>query len=228
VEDVPRAVCRYFDLKCVESYTKGLCNFFTFHISSADFPSMSDKKRKNPAPKVSTPPVRRRSFDKVPTGEGFVPWLAEMCRRRGFVKWLAAYIRISRRDLAYLAAKGIPGVTRSGNNYNFDWSGDPPELAKWIRNRKRSGKGNRRRPKKHKKRKKRLTQLDWLERAIRRVNILVATDAVRIQIRRAPEDRLRRLEVLLLPTQGVLRTIDIIRRTAHPREPPDRSGVIRS
>jgi hypothetical protein len=175
---------------------------------------MSDKTTKNPAPKVSTEPSRCRSFDKVPTGNGFVSWLAEMCRRRGFVKWLAAYIRISRRDLAYLATKGIPGVTRSGNNYNFDWSGDPEGLARWIRDRKRFRKGNRKPPK---KRKKPVTELDRLERAIRWVNILAATDAVRIQIRQASEDRLRRLEVLLLPAQGVLRKIDIIRRTAHPR-----------
>jgi len=123
-------------------------------------------------------------------------------------------LRISRRELAYLARTGIPGVTRSGNNYNFDWSGDPPGLAKWIRNRKRFRKGNRRRPKKHKKPKKRLTELDWLERAIRRVSILVASDAVRIQIRRASEDRLRRLELALLPIIGVLGTIERVRRTA--------------
>jgi len=34
--------------------------------------------------------MRTRSFETVPTGRGFVEWLAEMSRRRGFVKWLAA------------------------------------------------------------------------------------------------------------------------------------------
>jgi hypothetical protein len=169
---------------------------------------MSDKNpTKNPAPKLSTKPARHRSFDKVPAGKGFVSWLAEMCRRRGFVKWLAAYIGISRRELAYLAKRGIPGVTRSGNGYNFNWGGDPNELAAWIGDRKRYRKGNRKRPKKHKKQ---MTELDRLERSIYRVRALAA----RIQLRRAPEGQLRRLEVALLPIIGLVRTIQVVRATA--------------
>ena len=134
-----------------------------------------------------------------------------MCRSRGFVKWLAAYIGISRRELANLARNGkIPDVVRSSNGYNYDWTKDPAALAAWIRDRRRFRKGNRKRPKKHKRW---LSELDQLERAIRRVNILVATDAVRIQIRRAPEDRLRRLELALLPITGLLGTIERVRRT---------------
>ena len=165
---------------------------------------MSDKKlSKNPAT------ARHRSFDKVPTGKRFVPWLAEMCRRRGFVKWLAAYNRISRRDLAYLAAKGIPGVTRSGNNYNFDWSGDPEGLARWIRDRKRFRKGKRKqqlakRKKKLQlaKRKKKLTGIQKLADAIRSVNNLAWSDAIGSELKRASNAQLRELEVLLLNTLG--------------------------
>ena len=161
---------------------------------------MSDKKpTKDPAPKVSTQPARRRSFDKVPTGKGFEPWLAEMCRRRGFVKWLAAYIRISRRELAYLARKGIPGVERAINGYNFNWGGDPKQLAAWIRDRKRYRKGNR---KQRAKRKQKLTGLQKLANAIHRVNNLAWSDAIGSELKRASNAQLRELEMLLLNTLG--------------------------
>jgi len=85
----------------------------------------------------------------------------------------------------------------------------------WIRDRKRFRKGNRKRRRKRKKRltalQKRMAELDRLERAIRRVNTLAVTDAVQNQIRKAPEARLRRLEVALLPIIGLVRTIQFVR-----------------
>ena len=134
-----------------------------------------------------------------------------MSGKRGFVKWLATYVGLSGRELANLARNGkIPGVVRSSNLYNYDWTKDPAALATWVRDRGRFRKGNRKRPKKQNSR---VTELEVLERAIRRVNILLANDSVRIQIRRAPENRLRRLELALLRITSLLGTIERVRRT---------------
>ena len=115
------------------------------------------------------------------------------------MKWLAAYIGISSRELAYLARKGIPGVERAINGYNFNWGGDPSELAAWIRDRKRYRKGNR---KQRAKRKKKLTGIQKLVDAIRRVNNLAWSVAIGSELKRASNAQLRELEVLLLKTLG--------------------------
>lgn len=168
------------------------------------------KKRGNTGSGL-TQPVPIGSFQKVPTGRCFVAWLAERSRKRGFVNWLASYVHLTRRQLERLAREGkIAGVVRSENGYNRDWTNDPNGLAAWIHDRRRFRKGNRRRQGKRKK-KKPVTELDRLEDAIRRLNTLLNTDAVRAQIRRAPENRLRRLEMLILRTTGLLRTIQLAR-----------------
>jgi hypothetical protein len=123
---------------------------------------------------------------------------------------LAGYVRLSRRQLEHLARKGqIPGVVRSENAYTRDWSKDPNGLAAWIHGRRRFRKGKRRRQAKRKK--KPVTELDKFEGAFRRVITLLDTDAVQAQIHRAPENRLRRLEILVLRTMGLLRTIQFVR-----------------
>jgi hypothetical protein len=169
------------------------------------------KTTKKSAKKVSTNGAGSRSFEKVPVGKGFTPWLAEMRRRRGFVNWLAGFINLSRRDLAYLAQHGIPGLSRSTNGYNHDWkNADVLKLGKWIRNRKRFKKGNRKAPKTQKGMKK-MAKLDQLVRAIRRVTMLSS----QIQIRRLPEDQLSRLERALLPALRLVNIIHQVRGTAY-------------
>jgi hypothetical protein len=143
--------------------------------------------------------IRSRSFEHVPKGRGFLAWLGEMSRRRGFAKWLASYLRLSGHQLANLAGDGkIPGVARAKNGYNFDWGVNPSALAEWIRDRRRFRKGNRKRPP---KRRKRVRLLDHFARAVRRAAWLAAIDKIETlqeEIRRAPRSRLRSLENSLI------------------------------
>jgi hypothetical protein len=163
------------------------------------------KTPENAASRLSQTAAAIRSFQKVPTGRGFAPWLAEMSRRRGFVKWLAGYVGRSPRQLANLAKnREIP---RSENGYNRYWSKDPDGLAALIHDLRRFRKGKRRGRTKRKK-KKPLTELDRLERAINWANRLLGTDAVQAQIRRASVQQLGRLELLVLRTGALHRMIE--------------------
>lgn len=157
--------------------------------------------------------MRTRSFGRVPTGRGFVNWLAEMSPRRGFVKWLAAETRLTRRRLAQLArAEEVPGVERAANGYNFNWGGDPRELAAWISKRKRFRKGNRKRPP---KRNRKLSELQQLVRAIRRLNKLARSDAVWSDIKRTPKEQLHNIKNLLAQIVGFY---DAVRRQIGKKE----------
>lgn len=78
---------------------------------------------------------------------------------------VAAEIGITPRQLARLANKGIPGVQRGPGRYQFIWL-DTPEIRRWIAERKRFRKGNRKLPAKPKRR---LSKAQSLARAIRLV-----------------------------------------------------------
>lgn len=64
---------------------------------------------------------------------------------------IAAEIRITTRQLARLANKGVPGVERGPGRYQFIWL-DRPETRAWIDERKRFRKGKRKRPPKRQQR----------------------------------------------------------------------------
>ena len=66
---------------------------------------------------------------------------------------IASELRISTRQLARLAKKGVPGVKKGPGGYQFLWL-DIPETRAWIAERKRFRKGNRKRPEKRKGRSK--------------------------------------------------------------------------
>lgn len=155
---------------------------------------MIDKKSaKNSTSNVSTDrPIRGASFEKVPAGRGFLPWLSEMSRKRGFVTWLAAYVRRSLRQLANLAIKY--GIPRAQNAYNFDWGADLDATVALIRDLTRFRKGNRKRPP---KRKKRVSLLDQFGRTVHRAAKILAIDKIETlheEIQRAPQARLRSIE----------------------------------
>jgi hypothetical protein len=170
---------------------------------------MRNRKKRENAASGLLQPAAIRSFQKIPTGRGFAPWLAEMSRRRGFVEWLADYVHLSPRQLANIAKKLV--VPRAENGYNRDWSKALDDLAAVIQDRKRFRKGNRRRQARRKK--KPVTELDRLEGAMRQVNTLLGTDAVRTQIHKAPESRLRRLELLALRIDGLFGMIERARHS---------------
>lgn len=158
---------------------------------------------KNAHKNVST--ASTSSFCKVPTGRSFVEWLGRMSGKRGFVKWLAAEIGLTPRQLANLARSGrISGIERAPNRYHFNWNAaDPTQLAAWIRSRRRFRKGNRKRP----KREKDPSELERLEDAIRILNRLARSNLVRDEIWRAREDRLRKLKNSLTGAEALYQTV---------------------
>lgn len=81
------------------------------------------------------------------------------------VKAIASELRISTRQLARLAKKGVPGVTKGPGGYQFVWLEIPETLA-WIAEFKRFRKGNRKRPA---MRKERLSKPQLFARLVRRV-----------------------------------------------------------
>jgi hypothetical protein len=159
---------------------------------------MSDKQPpQKPASNVSTGRiVRSKSFDKVPTGRAFLPWLAEVSQKRGFLTWLATYVRRSRRQLANLARKYE--IPRAKNGYNFDWGANLDATVTLIRDLTRFKKGNRkRRP----KRRSSAKLLDQFGRAVHRAAKLTAIDKIEVlqkQIRDAPQSRLRTINNSIL------------------------------
>ena len=114
-----------------------------------------------------------------------------MSPRRGFVKWLADYVKRSPRQLANLAkARGIP---RAGNGYNFDWGANLDDLAILIRELRKFRKGKRKSPP---KRRKRMTALDQFSRAVHRAAWLAQIDKIELlqdEIGSAKLTRLRSL-----------------------------------
>ena len=134
-----------------------------------------------------------RSFDRVPSGRSFVPWLAEMCRKRGFVTWLISYIGVSRSDLCYLARHNkIPGVAPAPNDYNRDWTKDPKALAAWIRKRRKQKKGNRKR---RDGQKGELSEVERVTAAIRALNRLAGRQSVWDALRSASDADWRKIRL---------------------------------
>ena len=207
-EDERLAVCHCIQLKRVRSH---LCLTPLFHISHLRhfFASMSDKKSaKKLASKVSTSELLGgRSFNRVPRGRGFQPWLVEMSQKRGFVSWMAGHCRLSRRQLANLAR--VHEIPRAKNNYNRDWGANVCATATLIRDLKRFRKGNRKGPR---TRRRPPSLLDQFSRAVHRIDWLTQVDrieALQKEIRCAKRARLLKINASLM---GLIKIAEAISR----------------
>jgi hypothetical protein len=183
---------------------------FTFHIAAADLPRMNnDKIAKKSASLLSTkrPAQREKLFAKVPIDRRrLVAWLAKACRERGFIKWLADYVKRSPRQLANLAkARRIP---RAANGYNFDWGANIDDLAMLIGELRKFRKGKRKSPP---KRRKRITVLDQFGRAVHYAAWLAQINKIELlqdEIRSAKLTRLRSLANSLMALSQVRAAIE--------------------